>query len=78
MKEKEKLGTPISRTVMKNIVGGYEDPHWDCTFYWTDGTTTHQSIPANNGTAAQCAADYICWNNNYCTNADCVNSGPCE
>lgn len=72
------LGTVLNRAQAKRIVGGLDDSGtWSCKITLTNGTTKILMITANNGTAAQCAADSFCWDNDNCSNADCENSGAC-
>ena len=72
-----KIGNALSRQMKKSIVGGIESGSWLCTFTYTNGLTLTQVFTEPNGNAAQCAADYVCWSDNTCTNADCAGSGEC-
>jgi len=74
----ENLGTILTREKAMRILGGQEGgEQWLCVFTYNNGPAANVYITANNGTAAQCTADARCWNDDACTDADCLDSGAC-
>ena len=64
----------LSRTEMKNVLGGYVAPPIDCKWSSNSSCGGGSSIkPCSSGTAQECqdAADYLCSRSNCCDDVDC-------